>query len=83
MDLAGYSTDRENDSDICRALSVLYLVASSSLVSITRPHHEDVGHGSEGGQVLYRLVSWAILSQTNGVVSHHKDGASLDMTITS
>ena len=53
------------------------LVASSSLVSITRPHHEDVGHGSEGGQVLNRLVSGAVLSQTNGVVSHHKDGTSL------
>ena len=53
------------------------LVASSCLVSITRPHHEDVGHGSEGGEVLDRLVSGAILSQTNGVVSHHKDGASL------
>lgn len=57
-----------------------YLVASSSLISVTRPHHEDVGHGSEGGQVLYRLVSGAVLSQTNGVVCHHKDGARLQHT---
>ena len=56
-----------------------YLVASCSLVSIPRPHHEDVGHGSEGGQVLNGLVGGAVLSQTNGVVSHHKDSASLQV----
>ena len=55
----------------------VYLVGSGCLVSITRPHHEDVGHGSEGGQVLNGLVSGAVLSQTNGVVCHHKDGSRL------
>lgn len=54
-----------------------HLVAPSSFVSVTGPHHENVGHGSEGGKVLHRLVSGAVLSQTNGVVGHHKDGASL------
>lgn len=41
---------------------LMYLVASSSLVAVSRPEHEDIGHGPEGGQVLNRLVSGAILS---------------------
>ena len=51
----------------------MYLVASSCLQAITRPHHEDVGHGAEGGQMLDRLMCGAILSQSDTVVGHHVD----------
>mmetsp|Transcript_32881 Transcript_32881/g.39803 ORF Transcript_32881/g.39803 Transcript_32881/m.39803 type:complete len:237 (+) Transcript_32881:111-821(+) len=52
-------------------------VGSCGLVSITGPHHEHVGHGTEGGDVLNGLMGGAILSQTNGVVGHDEDGSGL------
>ena len=54
-----------------------HLVGASGLIAVTGAEHEDVGHGTEGGQVLDGLVGGAVLSQTDGVVGHHIDDARL------
>jgi hypothetical protein len=61
------------------ALAVLHgnLVCAGSLVATTGPHHEHVGHGAEGGQVLDGLVGGAVLTQADGVVGHHVDHTNL------
>jgi len=47
------------------------------LIATAGPHHQHVGHGAEGGQVLNGLVGGAALTQANGVVGHHIDGTHL------
>ena len=67
--------------DSLRVLGVSVLhgsgVGSSGLVSITRADGQHVRHGTEGGQVLDRLMGRSVLSQSNRVVGHHVDNTGL------
>ena len=66
----------EGGGEVCQG----HLVSAGGLVTVTRPHHEDVGHGTQGGQVLDGLVGGSVLSQTNGVMGHDKDDTGLQLS---